>query len=140
MVRLGNFLFHYRNGLFPFAYLLLFWKSPAVFRNYLVPATLGFILAFAGQVIRAATIGLAYIVRGGRNRQVYAEGLVQEGIFAHCRNPLYVGNFLILVGVGIASNSLYFLSIVVPVFYANQRGVAPNRAGARSCPHPTSST
>ena len=33
------------------------------------------------------------------------------GLFAHCRNPLYVGNYLILVGVGIASNSLWFLTL-----------------------------
>ena len=116
MVRLGNFLFRYRNGLFPLAYLLLFWKSPPIFSNYLLAGALGLPLAVAGQVIRAATIGLAYIVRGGRNRQVYAEGLVQEGIFAHCRNPLYWGNFLILCGLGIASNSLLFLVIGIPVF------------------------
>ena len=116
MVRLGNFLFRYRNGLFPVAYLLLFWKSPPIFSNYLVGAALGLALALTGQIIRAATIGLAYIVRGGRNRQVYAEGLVQDGIFAHCRNPLYWGNFLMLCGLGLASNSFLFLVIGIPLF------------------------
>jgi protein-S-isoprenylcysteine O-methyltransferase Ste14 len=117
MVRLGNFLFHYRNGLFPLMYVLLFVKSPPVFSDFRVAAVLGFLVAFAGQALRAITVGLEYIIRGGRKRQVYAEKLVQGGIFSHCRNPLYVGNFLILVGVGIASNSLYFLCIVVPVFF-----------------------
>ncbi|MGH8507451.1 MAG: methyltransferase family protein, partial [Gammaproteobacteria bacterium] len=50
------------------------------------------------------------------NRRVYAEKLVQGGMFAHCRNPLYVGNFMILLGLGIASNSLLFLCGGVPFF------------------------
>ncbi|HUM66877.1 MAG TPA: isoprenylcysteine carboxylmethyltransferase family protein, partial [Chitinophagaceae bacterium] len=42
--------------------------------------------------------------------------LVTTGIFSHCRNPLYVGNILILVGLGIASNSLIFMAIATPLF------------------------
>jgi protein-S-isoprenylcysteine O-methyltransferase Ste14 len=38
------------------------------------------------------------------------------GIFAHCRNPLYVGNYLLLLGVGLASNSLLFFCIAIPFF------------------------
>jgi hypothetical protein len=57
-----------------------------------------------------------YIIRGGKDRRVYAEDLVTTGIFAHCRNPLYVGNILILVGLGIASNSLLFMAVFTPVF------------------------
>src|SRR5262245_44482978 len=37
-------------------------------------------------------------------------------MFAHCRNPLYVGNYLILLGVGVASNSILFLSVAIPFF------------------------
>jgi protein-S-isoprenylcysteine O-methyltransferase Ste14 len=116
MVRIGNFLFHYRNALFPVVYLLLIFKSHPVLSDYRLACLLGFFVAFSGQFLRALTIGLEYIVRGGRNRQVYAEGLVQGGIFAHCRNPLYVGNLLILLGVGIAANSLLFLLIGLPFF------------------------
>jgi len=117
MVKLGNFLFHYRNGLFPLVYLLLFFKSSPVVEDYRLAAAAGFAVALLGQLLRAVTIGLEYIIRGGRKRQVYAEKLVQGGIFAHCRNPLYVGNFLILLGVGIASNSVLFLSLGVPFFF-----------------------
>ena len=116
MARIGNFLFHYRNGLFPFFYLLLFVPSPGVFRDYRIAIALGLALAFAGQTIRALTIGLAYIVRGGKGRQVYARNLVIEGIFAHCRNPLYLGNFLVLCGLTFISNSLWFLSFGLPLF------------------------
>lgn len=116
MIRLGNFLFHYRNGLFPFAFLLLLWEGPTIFANDLLAAGIGVAVALAGQFVRAFTIGLAYIIRGGRNRQVYAETLVQEGMFAHCRNPLYLGNLLIILGVGLAANSRLFVLIGVPFF------------------------
>jgi protein-S-isoprenylcysteine O-methyltransferase Ste14 len=116
MVRIGNFLFHYRNGLFPLVYVLLFLKSHRVMVDYRFAALLGFLVALTGQLLRAVTIGLDYIIRGGRDRQVYAEKLVQHGVFAHCRNPLYVGNFVILLGIGIASNSVLFLGIGIPFF------------------------
>ena len=116
MIRIGNFIFHYRNGLFPLIYAFLFFKWRPIFSNDYVAALLGFTIAFAGQSLRAATIGLDYIRRGGKNRQVYADHLVTGGLFSHCRNPLYVGNFIIILGVGIASNSLLFLAIAIPFF------------------------
>ena len=116
IVRIGNFFFHYRNGLFPLVYLLLFFKSHPVMADYRTAALLGFLVTLTGQLLRVVTIGLEYIIRGGRDRHVYAEKLVQGGIFAHCRNPLYLGNFVILVGVGIASNSRLFLGISIPFF------------------------
>ena len=116
MVRIGNFLFHYRNGLFPLAFLLLVWKGPRIFSNDWLAAALGFVVALLGQVLRAVTIGLAYIKRGGKDRQVYADTLVVEGVFAHSRNPLYLGNLLVLAGVGVAANSLIFLAIGLPFF------------------------
>lgn len=116
MVKIGNFFFHFRNGLFPLVYLLILVNGPAAFPDYDLALFFGVTIAMAGQILRAITVGLDYIVRGGRNRQVYADRLVSGGIFAHCRNPLYVGNYLILVGLGIASNSLLFLAIGLPFF------------------------
>ena len=116
MIRIGNFFFHYRNALFPVAYLLLFLNGPEIIDDYRLAVAGGLIVALAGQGLRAVTIGLEYIIRGGRNRQVYAEKLVQGGIFAHCRNPLYVGNFLVILGLGIACNSRLFLAFGIPFF------------------------
>src|SRR6185436_15263574 len=116
MVAIGNFLFHYRNGIFPLVYALLIFKSQPLMGDYRLAALIGFFVAAAGQLLRAVTVGLEYIKRGGRQRQVYADYLVQGGIFAHCRNPLYLGNFVILLGVGLASNSLLFLSLALPLF------------------------
>jgi len=117
MIRIGNFFFRLRNGLFPLVYLLLLIDSPRLFADLRIAALVGFLVALSGQLLRAGTIGLEYILRGGRNREVYAEQLVQGGIFAHCRNPLYVGNFVIVLGLAIASNSVLFLSVGVPFFF-----------------------
>jgi protein-S-isoprenylcysteine O-methyltransferase Ste14 len=62
------------------------------------------------------TIGLVYIIRGGRNRQIYAKGLVTDGLFSHCRNPMYVGNILLVVGMSILSNSLFAVLVMIPLF------------------------
>lgn len=120
MVKTGTFFFRYRNTLFPLVFVLLFFeRSWPVFNSELVEVweiIIGIVVALSGQILRAVTIGLAYIKRGGKKKQVYAEKLVQSGIFAHSRNPLYLGNLLILVGVGIAGNSLLFVLFGIPFF------------------------
>ncbi len=124
MVLIGNFFFKYRNWLFIIFYALLFIPHvPQLFTEknfgehyYLYPIIIGLIVTVIGQAIRGATIGLAYIIRGGKNKKVYAEDLVTTGIFAHCRNPLYVGNILMLAGVGVLSNSLLYVVIMIPFF------------------------
>lgn len=117
MVALGNFLFHHRNKLFPLFYALLFLPSPPLLDGGVIALMwVGFFVSGAGQGIRVGTIGLRYIIRGGRRGRVYAEDLVTEGIFAHARNPLYVGNILILMGLGVMANSLLFHLAGVPLF------------------------
>lgn len=123
MIRIGNFFFKYRNFLFIFLYLLLFIPSPKLFTpkyfgpNYLYwPIVSGLLITIAGELIRGATIGLAYIIRGGKGGKVHADQLVTEGIFNHCRNPLYVGNILMLLGVGVLANSLIYVAVVIPLF------------------------
>jgi len=116
MIKFGNFLFRNRNGIFPLFYLMLFVPSWEVFTEPVIAMIIGFSITVIGQLIRVITIGLVYIIRGGKDRRVYAEDLVTTGIFAHCRNPLYVGNILILVGLGIASNSLLFMAVFTPLF------------------------
>ncbi len=118
----GNFLFHTRNVLFPvFILVLLFIWPPVALTNAAscFVMTAGLLMVALGQLFRITTIGLDYIVRGGRNRRIYAEDLVTGGLFSHCRNPLYVGNILIAIGylfVGgnggsIIVGSLAFLAI-----------------------------
>lgn len=116
MVKLGNLLFRSRNFIFPLFYFLLFIPSAPVFSNQRLPVIAGLSISIIGQLIRVGTIGLVYIIRGGKNRQIYAEGLVTEGIFSHCRNPLYVGNIMIIAGLGIMSNSFFFICLMIPLF------------------------
>lgn len=123
MVSIGNFFFKYRNWIFILFYAALFIPSRPLFSKeafgefyYLWPVIIGLVVTVTGQAIRGATIGLAYIVRGGKEGKPYAEGLVTEGIFNHCRNPLYVGNILMLLGVGILANSLLYVAVMMPVF------------------------
>ena len=75
----------------------------------------GIVLVLLGQLLRIVTIGYEYIVRGGRNRQVYADDLVQGGMFALSRNPLYFGNVLIAVGLALVINAYAFYLIVIPL-------------------------
>lgn len=116
MVRLGNFLFRWRNTIFPVFYLLLFLPSPHVVGDHLLAVVIGLVVVVLGQTVRAVTIGLEYVARGGKNQRVYAEDLVTEGIFAHCRNPMYVGNMMVLGGLGLVANSLFFVGIILPLF------------------------
>ena len=113
---LGSFLFHYREALFPFACLAVWLPGPRIFPYPLTAVGVGLVIAVIGQLLRIATIGLEYIVRGGKNRRVYAEDLVTSGVYAHCRNPMYVGNMLILAGVAVGSNSWTCVIVVVPLF------------------------
>lgn len=123
MIAIGNFFFKYRNFLFIFLYLALFIPSPQIFREstfgasyYLYPLIIGLFITIFGQLIRGVAISLAYIVRGGKDKTVYADNLVTEGFFNHGRNPLYVGNILMLVGVGILMNSMIFMLVFIPLF------------------------
>jgi protein-S-isoprenylcysteine O-methyltransferase Ste14 len=104
LIAVGNLCFGYRDYLAPLAIALVVLAS--VPHPFLGQRALdrwgdgvGIALALAGQVLRVLVIGLAYIKRGGRNKRIAAERLVVDGIFAHARHPLYVGNFLLLLGL-----------------------------------------
>jgi|SRR5262245_58186932 len=114
--RLGRVFFKYRNLLFPIVLLgLAFGTPPRLFlddrRADFWLDVAGVSLALIGQVIRFSTIGLQYIVRGGKNKEVYAKSLVVGGLFAHCRNPLYLGNILGLIGMMLVHNGIWMYAI-----------------------------
>jgi protein-S-isoprenylcysteine O-methyltransferase Ste14 len=122
--RIGAFLFRYRNALGPVLCLLaLFVTHPSYplgrgSLNLLLDLA-GILVALLGEALRIVTIGYEYIERGGRNRQVYASRLVQGGVFAQCRNPLYLGNILLTLGLALIVHALVFYLIVLPlVIYA----------------------
>jgi len=116
MVKLGNWLFHYRNYLFPIFYIALFIPSPPLLPDYNTSMIFGLLFILFGILIRCTTIGLVYIVRGGKHHEIYSEGLVTEGIYTICRNPMYLGNILLLFGFGLFSDSILFIFIFFPLF------------------------
>jgi protein-S-isoprenylcysteine O-methyltransferase Ste14 len=116
MTRLGHFIFCYRTTLSPLLLLLLLLPGPSITADPFWAAVAGLVVALGGQVVRATTIGLKYIVRGGRNHRVYADTLVTEGLFDHTRNPMYVGKFFMVAGAGLAANSWPALLAICAVY------------------------
>lgn len=110
VVAIGNFAFAYRDYIAPVSIALVILLTTP--RPFLGDRALdrwwdaaGLLVSLTGQSLRVLVIGLAYIQRGGKNKQIAADKLVVEGIFAHARHPLYVGNFLLLVGLMMIWNS-----------------------------------
>jgi protein-S-isoprenylcysteine O-methyltransferase Ste14 len=109
LVKHGDFWFRYRGALLPISVVLLLVPSPALAPDPVPAGLAGLCLALVGQLIRCATIGLVYIIRGGKDHKVHAETLVTQGIYDHVRNPMYLGNFFLIAGFALASNRWVFL-------------------------------
>ncbi len=110
LIAYGNFVFRFRDYLAPAAVAVVVvlsrprpWRGDP--RRDFGLDLVGFAVALCGQALRVLVIGLAYIQRGGKNKRIAADRLVTSGMFAHCRHPLYVGNFLLMLGLMIIWNS-----------------------------------
>jgi protein-S-isoprenylcysteine O-methyltransferase Ste14 len=117
--RWGTFLFKFRDVVVPAVILATIVATRPAFPGGRRAADLwlnllGIMVCTAGQALRITVIGYKYIVRVGKNKQVHAEDLVTEGIFALARNPLYVGNILVLFGIFIIWNAALLYLIAVP--------------------------
>jgi protein-S-isoprenylcysteine O-methyltransferase Ste14 len=126
--RWGTFLFKYRDAVFPAVILAIIIVTRPRFPSGSRSADLwlnllGILVAFSGQALRIAVIGYRYIVRGGKNRRVHAEDLVTDGFFALSRNPLYVGNILVLFGLFIIWNTPLLYLIGVPFVLLGYTGI-----------------
>ena len=120
-IAIGNTVFRLRDALLPVVFCILLATThatwPAQRRSWDLALNLvGIEMLVAGQTLRALVIGLAYIRRGGKERHVHADDLVVEGLFAHCRNPLYVGNLLALTGLLVIHNAPVAYFVGVPFF------------------------
>ena len=120
-VAAGNFLFRYRDALFPtiivFTVLVLrpriILNTPSLDRVLML---CGAALALAGEAVRLTTIGFEYIERGGKEGKVYASKLVQGGVYALTRNPMYVGNALIAIGIAMVTGTPGAYLVLIPLF------------------------
>lgn len=120
LIAYGRFVFQYRDYLAPLLLLVgVGLTTPRPFLNDIGADiwldALGIGIALCGQLIRIAVIGLAYIQRGGQKKQIAADRLVREGFFAHSRNPLYLGNFLLIAGLTVIWNALWLYVMVLVV-------------------------
>lgn len=118
---IGAFFFRFRNALFPVIYLLVILLVPPAYfagSRELDPVVtiFGAVVALSGQIIRCVTIGLVYIRRGGKDGKVHATNLITEGIFAHTRNPMYLGNLLLALGFCLMYGSAFMYAVVFPFF------------------------
>ncbi len=118
----GNFLFAYRDYLFPllFLILLLATKPMLPFGSERIDwwmDVLGVMVALAGQGCRFLAIGFVNnIRRGGRQKRIAAETLIRSGVFAHTRNPLYLGDLLIVCGLVLIASCPWGYLLVLPGF------------------------
>ena len=105
----------------PFLLLMLVFQQAT-------PASLiaGFAVALLGEFFRFW--GVAYAgSETRRTGEVGATYLVVSGAFAHLRNPLYLGNMLMYLGIGIMSYSLFpYLQIIALAFFMWQYYVIIN--------------
>jgi len=71
-------------------------------------------------------MGFDYIERGGKEGKVYASRLVTGGLYAHVRNPMYLGNLLMALGIGLYSSSPLLLVTALPFFVFFYYAMMPN--------------
>lgn len=120
----GNWLFRYRGQLPTILFLSaipVIWRTSA--REYntdmLHLINIGaIIISFAGLVVRAIAIGTTPKGTSGRNTKgQVAETLNTTGIYSCLRHPLYLGNFLMWIGIVIFTYSPAFALIVSLAFW-----------------------
>lgn len=120
----GNFLFKYR-GQFPLILFLLaipFISSTDYFAisevNERIYTIISILLSFLGFFIRFYTIGTTPKGTSGRNtKQQVAEVLNSTGVYATVRHPLYLGNYLIWIGISAFVFNLVFMVLISLIFW-----------------------
>ncbi len=107
-------IFKYRSYTpIPFLILMLIYAEAS-----LVSFIVGFVIALSGEAIRLWGVSWAGSETRTTGAGVGGTFLVISGPFAHVRNPLYVGNILIYLGIGIMSMALFpYLQIIAVIFF-----------------------
>ena len=120
----GNVLFRYRGQipviLFLLAIPVIYFTDYSHLNeiNQLVLTYISVILSSIGFWIRAISIGTTPKGTSGRNtKSQVAETLNRTGIYSMVRHPLYLGNYLMWIGIVVFTFNLYFVIIVSLAFW-----------------------
>src|SRR2546427_4315349 len=116
----GNLLFAYRDYLFPLLFLILLLTTQPMLPlgseridRWVDLLGLGVVLVVQG--CRFLAVGFVdNIRRGGHHKRIAAETLIRGGLYAHTRNPLYLGDLLIGCGLVLIANSQWWYVFVLP--------------------------
>lgn len=119
----GNKLFRYRGQIPLFIFItaipVIFLTDFSLFVDpvYLVITVASIVVAALGFVIRAYTIGTTPKGTSGRNtKEQVAESLNTSGIYSMVRHPLYLGNYLMWLGLLMFTFNLYYI-IIISLFF-----------------------
>jgi protein-S-isoprenylcysteine O-methyltransferase Ste14 len=75
-------------------------------------------ISFSGLAVRVLIVGRAPLGTSGRNtREQVANSLTTTGIYSLVRHPLYLGNFLIMLGFAMVLH-IWWLALLTTCFYA----------------------
>ena len=122
--RLGETLFRWRSftpmALFAIALPIVWANRGAQAPGWLVACA---VLCGAGQALRAWVLGQVADGTSGQNERLIAEDLNTEGAYARTRNPLYLGNLLITLGVCAAAHSAALLALAAALFALQYRAI-----------------
>ena len=84
---------------------------------------LGFVLCLAGQALRAWVLGGVSDGTSGQNERLIATDLNTEGPYALTRNPLYVGNLLITLGLCVIAHDAILAALAAILFAVQYRAI-----------------
>lgn len=120
LTNLGNKLFKYRGYQFILYFVAAFfgWKHFFATKDNFYYELICLAVAFSGMLIRALTVGFVSVGTSGRNThgQVAVE-LNTTGIYSIVRNPLYIGNYLVFLGVILLTQDLNTVLVVSGLFW-----------------------
>jgi protein-S-isoprenylcysteine O-methyltransferase Ste14 len=89
----------------------------------------GLACCIAGQGLRAWVLGQVRDGTSGQGSELEAVALNASGPYAHVRNPLYVGNFLICLGLAVMAGSLLAAVLGLGFFCFEYAFIVPAEEG-----------